>query len=104
MLVTAAAAAKTIEEIVLNENGAGPPPQIGTGFSDEDLKTHTAFFHAHTVRSAPSYYQYDSTLEPDVWFDAVQVGGWRGRQWPAVWSFRDLLFGNTGCEGWCAYV
>lgn len=44
-----------------------------TGFTDEDLRVHTEFLSKHTVSSAKSYYRYDSTLEPDVWFEPVQV-------------------------------
>lgn len=47
--------------------------KIGTGFSDEDLKSFAAFFKDHTIPSARSYYRYDPGLEPDDWFDAVQV-------------------------------
>ena len=47
--------------------------QIGTGFSDEDLQKHTNFFKQHIIQQPKSYYRYDSSLEPDHWFDAVQV-------------------------------
>lgn len=47
--------------------------KIGTGFSDEDLATHTEFFKNHIIPSAKSYYRYDSSHEPDEWFETVQV-------------------------------
>eukprot|EP00056_Hartaetosiga_gracilis_P003780 m.67410 g.67410 ORF g.67410 m.67410 type:complete len:266 (-) comp11576_c0_seq21:260-1057(-) len=47
--------------------------KIGTGFSDEDLKQHYDFLKGHVIERPRSYYQYDSTLDPDHWFDAVQV-------------------------------
>ena len=48
-------------------------PQIGTGFTDENLDTHTAFFKDHVIDKPKSYYRFEHSLEPDVWFDAVQV-------------------------------
>ncbi|KAG5890136.1 hypothetical protein JTB14_027803 [Gonioctena quinquepunctata] len=47
--------------------------KIGTGFSDENLQTHSEFFKDHVITQPKSYYRYDSSLEPDHWFDAVQV-------------------------------
>ncbi|XP_026463969.1 DNA ligase 1 isoform X2 [Ctenocephalides felis] len=47
--------------------------KIGTGFSDEDLQTHSEFFKKHVIDSPRSYYRYDNQHEPDHWFDAVQV-------------------------------
>ncbi|CAG9761469.1 unnamed protein product [Ceutorhynchus assimilis] len=47
--------------------------KIGTGFSDEDLQQHTEFLKEHVVSQPKSYYQYDSSLEPDHWFEPVQV-------------------------------
>ncbi|XP_030759743.1 DNA ligase 1 isoform X2 [Sitophilus oryzae] len=47
--------------------------KIGTGFTDEDLQTHTDFFKGHVIPKAKSYYRYDSSLEPDHWFEPVQV-------------------------------
>lgn len=47
--------------------------KIGTGFSDEILQTHSEFLKAHVIPSPKPYYRYDSSLEPDHWFDAVQV-------------------------------
>merc|ERR1719150_2870581 len=47
--------------------------KIGTGFKDEDLAKHWTFFQDHKVDKAKSYYAYDSGLEPDHWFEPVQV-------------------------------
>merc|ERR1712038_680121 len=47
--------------------------KIGTGFTDEDLKTHHTFFQDHKMDKAKSYYNHDSSLAPDDWFEPVQV-------------------------------
>lgn len=47
--------------------------KLGTGFKDEDLETHTNFLKQHVIDRPKSYYSYDDTLKPDVWFEAVQV-------------------------------
>lgn len=47
--------------------------KIGTGFSDEDLQKHYAFFQAHKIAKAKAYYSFDSSLAPDDWFEPVQV-------------------------------
>ncbi|XP_004517660.1 DNA ligase 1 isoform X1 [Ceratitis capitata] len=47
--------------------------KIGTGLNDEDLNTHAKFFKEHTIPTPKSYYRFDSSLEPDTWFEAVQV-------------------------------
>lgn len=47
--------------------------KIGTGFSEEDLQKHTEFFKEHIISQTKSYYRYDSSLEPDHWFEPVQV-------------------------------
>ncbi|KAF2904184.1 hypothetical protein ILUMI_02004 [Ignelater luminosus] len=47
--------------------------KIGTGFSDEALQTHTEFFKNHIIKEPKSYYRFDSSHEPDHWFDVVQV-------------------------------
>ncbi|CAN8007456.1 unnamed protein product, partial [Ixodes pacificus] len=47
--------------------------KIGTGFKEEDLERHSEFFKGHRIEAAKSYYRFDSNLEPDDWFEAVQV-------------------------------
>lgn len=47
--------------------------KIGTGFSDEDLKTLSASLNDHIISEKSSQYNVCSTLECDVWFDACQV-------------------------------
>ena len=48
-------------------------PQIGTGFKDEDLDAHYKFLSEHVTSGPKSYYAYDSSHEPDHWFEPVQV-------------------------------
>ena len=47
--------------------------KIGTGFSDEDLAKHAAFFKDNLTEKAKAYYNHDPGLAPDHWFEAVQV-------------------------------
>lgn len=47
--------------------------QIGTGFKDEDLETHTTFFKDHIIDKPKSYYKWDKSVECDHWFEPVQV-------------------------------
>ena len=47
--------------------------KIGTGFTDEDLAKHHAFFKSHVTEKPKSYYNYDPNLAPDQWFEPVQV-------------------------------
>ncbi|KAL3935178.1 MAG: hypothetical protein SGBAC_009252 [Bacillariaceae sp.] len=47
--------------------------KIGTGFSDEDLKTLSAKLNEHKIAAKTSQYNVDDGLDCDVWFDAVQV-------------------------------
>ncbi|XP_006561015.1 DNA ligase 1 isoform X2 [Apis mellifera] len=47
--------------------------KIGTGFSEEDLQKHTEFFKEYIISQTKSYYRYDSSLEPDHWFEPIQV-------------------------------
>lgn len=47
--------------------------KIGTGFSDEDLQTLSASLNEHKLEMKSSQYNVSSSLECDVWFDAVQV-------------------------------
>jgi len=47
--------------------------KIGTGFSDEMLKTLYEKLSKTEVESAKSYYIYDSSAEPDVWFEPTML-------------------------------
>lgn len=47
--------------------------KLGTGFKDEDLENHTKFLKEHVIDKPKSYYVYDDSLKPDVWFESVQV-------------------------------
>lgn len=47
--------------------------KLGTGFTDEDLETHTKFLEKHVIDKPKPYYLYDDTLKPEVWFEPVQV-------------------------------
>merc|ERR1711953_1615436 len=47
--------------------------KIGTGFSDEDLARHAAFFKENLTDKAKAYYSYDTSHGPDHWFEPVQV-------------------------------
>ncbi|XP_018395103.1 PREDICTED: DNA ligase 1 isoform X1 [Cyphomyrmex costatus] len=47
--------------------------KIGTGFKEDDLENHTKFLKDHIVPQAKSYYRFDSSHEPDHWFEPIQV-------------------------------
>ena len=47
--------------------------KIGTGFSDEDLAKHAAFFKDKLIEKPKAYYSFDSNLAPDHWFEPCQV-------------------------------
>jgi len=47
--------------------------KAGTGFSDEDLKTHYEFFKSRTLAKPESTFNVHSNLTPDVWLEPVQV-------------------------------
>lgn len=47
--------------------------QIGTGFSDEQLEKHTEFFGNHVIEAPKAYYRCSDGVQPDQWFDSVQV-------------------------------
>jgi DNA ligase-1 len=48
--------------------------KVGTGLTDDVLKSHYEFYSQHTIPEAKSYYQLSSNMEsPEVWLDDVQV-------------------------------
>ena len=47
--------------------------KIGTGFSDEDLKTLSDNLNQHKISKKSRQYNTSDQLECDVWFDAVEV-------------------------------
>ncbi|EJK68053.1 hypothetical protein THAOC_10812, partial [Thalassiosira oceanica] len=47
--------------------------KIGTGFSEEDLKSLAADLKGHVIPEKSSQYVVSDTLACDVWFDAVRV-------------------------------
>lgn len=47
--------------------------KLGTGIKEDELTQHSAFFKQHLIPKPRPYYRYSSQLEPDEWFDAVQV-------------------------------
>ena len=47
--------------------------KIGTGFSDESLKSLTESLNEHIIPEKSSQYNVSDALECDVWFDAVSV-------------------------------
>jgi len=47
--------------------------KAGTGFSDEDLKTHYEFFQTRTTVKPDPTFLVDSKMTPDVWLEPVQV-------------------------------
>ena len=47
--------------------------KIGTGFSDEDLKNLSKGLNDKIIKQKSSQYNVSSSLECDVWFEAVQV-------------------------------
>ncbi|CAH0546565.1 unnamed protein product [Brassicogethes aeneus] len=47
--------------------------KIGTGFNDDILVQHSDFLKTHVISTPRPYYRFDASLEPDHWFDAVQV-------------------------------
>ncbi|CAI2168602.1 6399_t:CDS:10 [Funneliformis geosporum] len=47
--------------------------KIGTGFSDSDLETHFKYLKEKEMSEPKSYFNYDKTTKPDVWFEPCQV-------------------------------
>ncbi|KAK5970622.1 DNA ligase [Trichostrongylus colubriformis] len=47
--------------------------KIGTGFSDDDLKSQHELLKPFVIDKARPYYIFDESLKPDIWFDASIV-------------------------------
>ena len=47
--------------------------KIGTGFKDEDLDSLAKSLKEHIIKEPKSYYKFDDSLSPDVFFSPVQV-------------------------------
>jgi len=47
--------------------------KAGTGFSDEDLKTHYEFFKGRTIPAPESTFNVHAKMKPDVWLEPCQV-------------------------------
>lgn len=47
--------------------------KIGTGFSDEDLSKLSASLKECTIGKPKSYFMFDDSVKPDVWFEPSQV-------------------------------
>ncbi|XP_046680026.1 DNA ligase 1 isoform X1 [Homalodisca vitripennis] len=47
--------------------------KLGTGFSDEALQKHTETLKKMVIPSPRPYFRYDTSHEPDEWFDATAV-------------------------------
>merc|ERR1712129_249683 len=47
--------------------------KAGTGFSDEDLKTHYEFFQSRTTPTPDQSYNVSDKMKPDVWLEPAQV-------------------------------
>lgn len=43
------------------------------GFTEEDLQKHSDFLKNNIIPNPKSYYKYDSSHEPDDWFEPAQV-------------------------------
>lgn len=50
--------------------------KIGTGFSDEFLKTSTERLMPKVVEKKPEEYKVSRTLKPDVWFSSKSSEVW----------------------------
>ena len=49
------------------------PHKIGSGFKDDELDQHTQFMQSHVIDKPKSYYRHSDGVQPDQWFDSVQV-------------------------------
>lgn len=43
------------------------------GFTEEDLQKHSDLLKNNIIPNPKQYYKYDSSHEPDDWFEPVQV-------------------------------
>jgi DNA ligase 1 len=72
--------------------------KIGTGFSDEDLKSLSESLNKHQIPKQTSQYNVSDQLSCDVWFDAVQVWEVKAADLSKSSAHRGA-FGKTGEEG-----
>jgi DNA ligase 1 len=72
--------------------------KIGTGFSDEDLKTLSESLNKHKIPQKTSQYNVTDQLECDVWFDTVQVWEVKAADLSKSPAHRGAI-GKTGEEG-----
>lgn len=72
--------------------------KIGTGFSDEDLKSLSDSLNKHLIVHKSSQYNTSDQLECDVWFDAVQVWEVKAADLSKSSAHRGAI-GRTGEEG-----
>ncbi|XP_046856445.1 DNA ligase 1-like isoform X2 [Xenia sp. Carnegie-2017] len=47
--------------------------KVSTGMKDEDLDRQYTILQEYIIGQPKPYYRFDSSIEPDVWFDAVKV-------------------------------
>ena len=72
--------------------------KIGTGVSDEDLKTLSESLNKHKIPQKTSQYNVTEQLECDVWFDSVQVWEVKAADLSKSPAHRGAI-GKTGEEG-----
>lgn len=72
--------------------------KIGTGFSDEDLKSLSATLNKSTIPQKSSQYNVTDQLECDVWFDSVHVWEVKAADLSKSSTHRGAV-GKTGEEG-----
>jgi DNA ligase-1 len=72
--------------------------KVGTGFSDEALKTLSESLNQHIIPQKSSQYSVSDQLECDVWFDAVQVWEVKAADMSKSSAHRGAN-GKTGEEG-----
>ncbi|GKY94815.1 hypothetical protein MPSEU_000446700 [Mayamaea pseudoterrestris] len=72
--------------------------KVGTGFSDEALKSLSDLLNKHLIPQKSSQYNVSDQLECDVWFDAVQVWEVKAADMSKSSAHRGAS-GKTGEEG-----